>query len=1010
MVFQFGAYQLDEERRELRRAGQRVELQRRVLDTLLFLARNRDRVVTREELLEAVWPGIAVSDGALLRVLSLARAAVGDSGARQGLIRTHRGRGYRFHAAVDVLGTPGTGTSGAMPLVGRDEEFADVRARLDAVLAGHGQLVLVAGEAGIGKTRLLEAAAEQARDSGAQVAWGRAREGAGERPYALMIELLRTLLAGLDAGTWERVAGRIGGGADALKELLPSLAWAATRSSRRGLFRPTLERARLHDGVEALLDELSRMRPLALFVDDIHAADSASLALLVHLAERQPRQRILWMASYRNEPDEIGPAASKALADLGRVGRDRLLLTLAPLPRASLPALLSDLDLGTDLEDSALDLLWERSGGNPLFLLEYARLASADATAGTPPTALHHLLDQRLAGLSRDARELIELASVAGEDFESELLERVVDTGAQRFGSALREAQAAGLLVVRGRRLAFRHALFRETVYRSLVRPRAARLHRRVGAGLEALAPAEEPPLAELAHHFGEGLLGGDPGPALEYAARAARQAFALTAFGEAVTHYEAALAAHEASDHHDPVQLCELQLGLAEALFGDGQPSRAGGLLFDTLSLAREIDSASLQIAAALLLSGHDVGRATRAAERVAALEHARGLLRKSDVTLQAWVAAQLAYEFHWSGEPERADELSALALDTARKSGSGRLLGKALVLRSMTLCTPERSEERAAVAQEVFSLGASGGVGLDALEARLPRFETLLQAGDGAAIDAELMQISQLADDLKLRQARVHALRIQSMLALNRGPMAAVDPLAEEALAVGLQIEPAAAAEIYVGTVGTLRRMQERTLAIEESVLEVAEANPFLETGRAALVLILIDAGRLDDARAQFESLAVDTRDFQTLTRSPTGSLTLAIAAEASVTLEDPLRARAVYALLRPFAGSQLTVGSHLAMGSASRWLGALAAYTGDLASAERHFVDALEGERRLGARVWEAHTLHWWARSWLGLERPELHGLGIEVAERAIALADELEIPFVAQRTRALLARSR
>jgi len=227
-VYRFGDCELDAQRLELRRAGVRVPTQPKPLALLFYLARHRDRLVPREELVAYLWPDVVVSDDALFHAVKMAREAVGDRGRQQHVIETVRGVGFRFVAAVEVRARPhatprrrarpAPGASARGPLFGREAQLERIHAALDELARGRGRALLFEGEAGVGKTRLLDELADAARAAGARVARGTARESGGPA-FAIWSQGLDELLAASSDAELAQVAAA----GPWLAQLVPSL-------------------------------------------------------------------------------------------------------------------------------------------------------------------------------------------------------------------------------------------------------------------------------------------------------------------------------------------------------------------------------------------------------------------------------------------------------------------------------------------------------------------------------------------------------------------------------------------------------------------------------------------------------------------------------------------------------------------------------------------------------------------------------------------------------------------
>ncbi len=234
VVFAFGEFEADEALRELRREGRPIDLHPTPLRLLLYLLRHRDRVISKDELLDRVWSEVAVSEGALSTAIKEIRSALGDDGSQQRVIQTLRGRGYRLIAPVEEqpAATP-TRTyparRGVPDFVGRGSILTQLDAALEDAGAGRGRIVLLAGEAGIGKTRTAEEFAATARSRGVSVHAAWCREEKGAPPYWPWVQILRGLVDGRDA---DALRGDLGGGAARISRIVPEIRDRAARPSR----------------------------------------------------------------------------------------------------------------------------------------------------------------------------------------------------------------------------------------------------------------------------------------------------------------------------------------------------------------------------------------------------------------------------------------------------------------------------------------------------------------------------------------------------------------------------------------------------------------------------------------------------------------------------------------------------------------------------------------------------------------------------------------------------------
>jgi len=544
---QFGAFHLDEANALLKRAGRAAELQPKEFAVLCELARRPGQLVTKDQLLDAVWGHQHVSESVLKTIVSHLRAALDDDARQPRCIETVSRRGYRFVAALAPLadggaaaaGGPATATpapwAAAAPLVGRDAALARLQGALQAALARRRQLVLVAGEAGIGKTMLIDAFSARAAAAGAALARGQCVEhyGAGE-PYMPVLEAIDLLLRadGESLALLERVA----------PSWLVQMPWHLEEHKRRELQREVAgaTQERMLREMGELLDRAAERRPLVLVLEDLHWSDHATVRLLGYLARRRTPAALLVLASLR--PVEV-IAEQHPLAHLRHELRLQRLcdeIDLEAFSEAEVGEFVHHElavrggDAGP-VPEAFVQALHQHTGGLPLFVVNMldeltasqvlrraadaaaARWHFPDAAALTVPSRIADVLQMRLARLPAPVQRALAAASVAGAEFvdlplamamqaEPEALRQLLDAEAAR-GPWLR---AAGVVTLPGARVAaryaFRHALYQHVLYRGV--PAAERIgwHRAWGRALLALHGEQAAEVAgELALHFERG-------------------------------------------------------------------------------------------------------------------------------------------------------------------------------------------------------------------------------------------------------------------------------------------------------------------------------------------------------------------------------------------------------------------------------------------------------------------------------------------------------------------------
>lgn len=381
-------------------------------------------------------------------------------------------------------------------LVGRHREIAALRGALGRARAGEPTTVLVGGEAGVGKTRLLEDFAGWATDGAARVLVGQCLElGEAGLPFAPFAAALRAVL---------RADGpEVFAGYEAeFAPLLPELGRAATLATPRAVPLSDAPRGYLFDLVAELFQRLADARPLVLIIEDLHWADRSTRDLIGFLVRAARPGRLLLVCTYRTDELQRGHPLRPFLAELDRArGVERV--ELGRLDRDGTAAILADL-LGAEPLARAVDDVHDRTQGNPFFIEELAVAGDPIGCAALPET-LRDLLLARVDRLPEPAQRVLRIAAAGGTRFAHDLLAEVAGLPEAELEDALRAAVAAQLVVAdRDGDYEFRHALVREAVHDELLPGEHARLHARFAAAIEAqphLVAAGRAP-AEIAHHW----------------------------------------------------------------------------------------------------------------------------------------------------------------------------------------------------------------------------------------------------------------------------------------------------------------------------------------------------------------------------------------------------------------------------------------------------------------------------------------------------------------------------
>jgi predicted ATPase/DNA-binding winged helix-turn-helix (wHTH) protein len=559
VIYAFADLELDGGLYQLRKRGKVVALAPKAFDLLRYLIEHRDRVVSKAELLDQLWPGEHVTESVLPTSVAAIRRALGSGRSDAKPIQTVHGRGYRFAAPVEEREDASEVAGGAGLFVGREDVMEQLRSDLTEALAGRGRVVMLAGEPGIGKTRTAEELAAEARRRGAAVADGRCYEGEGMPAFWPWLQILRAIVSEMPAA---RLRERLGAGAPDVAALVPELRQRLPDLPESDPGESEQARFRLFDSVVSFLHNASRERALVVFLDDLHWADEPSLRLLEFAAREMRTARVALLGAYRDVELRRGHPLSLVLGRLAQEPHFRR-VPLRGLAEADVARFMED-TIGRSAPRALVRAVFEMTEGNPFFLCETVRLLAAEGRLDSGasqaaygvglPQGVREVIGRRLDQLSDECNRILTLAAVIGREFGVGVLEQTAGLPKDALLELLDEAAEARIVSdqshAEGRAMplplghyAFCHALIRETLYDELTGPQRVRLHRSVAEALEAIyGAAADSHLPELAHHFFQAAPGGDVERAIDYGVRAAGQAREILAWEESVAHYERVL------------------------------------------------------------------------------------------------------------------------------------------------------------------------------------------------------------------------------------------------------------------------------------------------------------------------------------------------------------------------------------------------------------------------------------------------------------------------------------
>ncbi len=578
-------------------------------------------------------------------------------------------------------------------LIGRTDELGRLAAVLRRTRDSHSAAVLVAGEAGIGKTRLISEFAEVARAAGSLVLVGGCIDlGEGGVPYAPIVEALRSWIrATPDA----QVARVVGPGRAELARLVPDLGPVHIDGpSSANALSIGSSQGRLFELLLGMLGRLAATAPVVLVIEDLHWSDRSTLDLATFLVRNVRDLPVMLVLTYRSDEIHRRHPLLPFLAELERSGRTER-IELTRLDRHELAAMLRAI-AGPQIDARLVDTIHARSNGNAFFAEELL-VTARDRTTELPPT-LRAVLLARVMGLSTEAQELLRVASAGGQRVDPRLLLSATGMDDGVLIAALRETVARQVLVPDARsedeRYVFRHALLQEAVYDDLLPGERTRLHAAFARTLEAAASAGDGSLArdashasELAYHW---YAAHDLPRAFDAALRAAHAAEASYAFPEALAGYERALELWErvpemvARTGSDRVEVLAAAAGVAR--FSD--PARAVALFRSALELVDEsvepVRAATLHVRLGRAAWVNGQGDLALQAHRTAV----RLVPAGSPPEARARALAGLAQILNLQDRHAEARPLAEEAVELARAAGARQIEGHALNSRAVARC----------------------------------------------------------------------------------------------------------------------------------------------------------------------------------------------------------------------------------------------------------------------------------------------------------------------------------
>jgi len=858
----------------------------------------------------------------------------------------------------------------------------ELRAATDAlkrVVAGDGrEIVLVAGEAGQGKSTVAAEISRGAYDQGACVLFGHCEEDLAT-PYQLFAEALALWVKHASAAELHAHVATYG---PELVRLVPALASRVPDLPPSRATDPDTERFLLFAAVVGLLSTLSESQPVVLVLDDLQWADKGSLLLLSHLAATELASNVLVIGTFRDSELTQADALRATLGVLYRhPGVSRI--DLGGLDDVGVLALVEAI-AGYTLSGDEIDLahaVHRETDGNPFFVTQVlqhlvetgsifqdddGRWVSADSLDTLSlPDSVREVIGGRVVRLGASAGRVLSLAAVIGRDFDLSLLAEAAMTSEDEVLDFLDAAAAAALVRESSDtpgHYSFSHALIQHTLYEDLGPTRRSRAHRQVAEALEELCGVNPGArVGELARHWTLATAPVDLGKAIEYSRQAGDAALRALAPSDALRYYERASELFGHSDIDDPVLAIDLAIGRGTAQRQVGEPAFRD-TLFGAARQAISISDTPKLVAAALATHrGLFSNFGAIDEERVAIFEECLARVGQDDPN-RALILAAYCQEVVVGTPLERRQELAHEAFAVAQTCGDDEVLVRVMVNTAYALIAPPMLETQLQRTAEGRARAERLGDPVLEFFACNWRRGACAQAGNLAEMDsctARMAELSAAIDQPLLRW--VHAFSL-AWLAEIRGDTDEAERLATEALTIGLESGQPDAEFIFGGQFMMVNHQRGTLDTLSPLMEDMAATTPAMAgVLHGALAIADIEAGRADAARSRLQAFADQGFALQ---MNPVWVSGMSFYAEAAIELGDPAYCGPLYDRLRPWS-DQWTDNGATALCPVAHYLGGFAAVLGRHDEAEQWFAHSVRMCDSMGAVFFRAQTELLWGR---------------------------------------------
>ncbi|NKK03212.1 AAA family ATPase [Rhizobium leguminosarum bv. viciae] len=869
-------------------------------------------------------------------------------------VRGQRAVDSRFEAAH---------ASGLSKFVGRVSEIGLLLERWELAKSGQGQAIFLSGEAGIGKSRLVEAFEERLQGTQHELIRLQCSPYHATSAFYPIVERL-SRVASFDPADdrcirlekFRALVRRYGESPSEVGAIYAELLSLDLGDE----FRPPDLSA--HQRKELLVRTLAnrlllaaKIAPVLLVFEDAHWIDPSTSEVLREFVSRLHGIAALVVVTHRPEwrADWASGLAQATTLSIGRLTRQQMHELIESMV--------------SDIPEQLAERIAERTDGVPLFIEELTRSVVESGKASSLnaeiPDSLQGSLMTRLDRLAKTTKEIAQIAAVIGREFDRGLLSKVAGVDDRTLEKALNQLESSQIVVEDGvlqDALVFRHALIQDAAYQSLLNRRRRHFHEEIARVLVDQyddVTATQPEL--IAQHYEKAQR---TELAFPFWMRAGERALARSANYEAVDHFQNALAIAERIPK-GPVRRTNLLaaiLRLGDALFAAGRMTDSLAQYRLAAQLAREGADTQAFVRAVIGLDGSKFLSSNSLAETVPLLKEALTMVQPADESSRCQLLSRLARGYTYLSDSNNAAKYVVEGIELARRVGDKTAL---VELSALPFLTPapvksvrERNDRLARV-DEIRRLADE--IDDDDVKSRALSVEAYVstELGDRTRADRAVDALDELGTKRQHLNIQFYARIARAMMAILDGRFTAAEALADEALMLGMRTLGEAAEGVYGMQMFAIRREQSRLSEVAPIMKLLIEENPEEVTWLPGFALVAFDLGYREAAQRRLSELA---RTRFALPIDGKRSASLSFLTEVAAGLGDADAAQTLYELMLDYKEMTVTIGmATVCFGAASRYLGVLAAALGEFDRAPKHFEHALEMNSAIGSRPWLAHT---------------------------------------------------